>query len=178
MHVVSILSNVFHQTDCSKGCFWLRFPPSLIQPLLDLKIMVSISILQHSDVLNNTQEWTYSSFSWIRKSGRKEGRRKFRNLQCDREELRRTIQSHFNRRIYSSFIILVWRCEIMINIILISLVLFLLSAQFLNLQWKSRGFPPGPTPFPIIGSVWWINFRADHGSLKKVCICRCELKSY
>lgn len=45
------------QTDCSKGCFWPRFPPSLTQPLLDLKIMVSISILQHSDVLNNTQEW-------------------------------------------------------------------------------------------------------------------------
>ncbi|XP_023788713.1 cytochrome P450 2J2-like isoform X2 [Cyanistes caeruleus] len=56
----------------------------------------------------------------------------------------------------------------MISVILISLVLFLLSAQFLNLQWKSRGFPPGPTPFPIIGSVWWINFRADHGSLKKL----------
>ncbi|XP_072789373.1 cytochrome P450 2J6 isoform X1 [Taeniopygia guttata] len=56
----------------------------------------------------------------------------------------------------------------MISVILISLVLFLLSAQFLNLQWKSRGFPPGPTPFPIIGSIWWINFRADHGSLKKL----------
>ncbi|NXP53190.1 CP2CE protein, partial [Heliornis fulica] len=33
---------------------------------------------------------------------------------------------------------------------------------------KSRGFPPGPTPFPIIGSLWRINFRADHGSLKKL----------
>ncbi|NXR66617.1 CP2CE protein, partial [Rhadina sibilatrix] len=33
---------------------------------------------------------------------------------------------------------------------------------------KSRGFPPGPIPFPIIGSVWWINFRADHRSLKKL----------
>ncbi|KFV89961.1 Cytochrome P450 2C14, partial [Fulmarus glacialis] len=33
---------------------------------------------------------------------------------------------------------------------------------------KSRGFPPGPTPFPIIGSMWRINFRADHGSLKKL----------
>ncbi|XP_010121510.1 PREDICTED: cytochrome P450 2J6-like [Chlamydotis macqueenii] len=40
--------------------------------------------------------------------------------------------------------------------------------QFLKLQWKSRGFPPGPTLFPIIGSIWWINFRADHGSLKKL----------
>ncbi|KAK2538490.1 cytochrome P450 2J2 [Columba guinea] len=36
------------------------------------------------------------------------------------------------------------------------------------MQWKSRGFPPGPTPLPIIGSMWWINFRADHGSLKKL----------
>ncbi|NXG08762.1 CP2J6 protein, partial [Sakesphorus luctuosus] len=33
---------------------------------------------------------------------------------------------------------------------------------------KSRGFPPGPTPFPIIGSIWWIKFRADHGSLKRL----------
>ncbi|NXF78122.1 CP2CE protein, partial [Sclerurus mexicanus] len=33
---------------------------------------------------------------------------------------------------------------------------------------KSRGFPPGPTPFPIIGSFWWIKFRTDHGSLKKL----------
>ncbi|XP_027746358.1 cytochrome P450 2J6-like isoform X2 [Empidonax traillii] len=56
----------------------------------------------------------------------------------------------------------------MISVILISLVLLLLSAQFLNLQWKSRGFPPGPTPFPIIGSMWWIKFRVDHGSLRKL----------
>ncbi|XP_032553458.1 cytochrome P450 2J6-like isoform X3 [Chiroxiphia lanceolata] len=56
----------------------------------------------------------------------------------------------------------------MISVILISLGLFLLSAQFLKLQWKSRGFPPGPTPFPIIGNMWWIKFRADHGSLRKM----------
>ncbi|XP_013797251.2 cytochrome P450 2J6-like [Apteryx mantelli] len=55
-----------------------------------------------------------------------------------------------------------------ISIILLSLVLSLLGVQFLKLQWKSRRFPPGPTPFPIIGSIWWINFRADHGSLKKL----------
>ncbi|KAK2530994.1 cytochrome P450 2J2 [Columba livia] len=42
------------------------------------------------------------------------------------------------------------------------------GSVFFKLQWKSRGFPPGPTPFPIIGSMWWINFRADHGSLKKL----------
>jgi len=66
----------------------------------------------------------------------------------------------------------------MISVILIPLGLFLLGAQFLKLQWKSRGFPPGPMPFPIIGSLWRINFRADHRSLKKVCIFRCELKSY
>ncbi|KAM9378561.1 cytochrome P450 2J6-like [Phaethornis superciliosus] len=56
----------------------------------------------------------------------------------------------------------------MISVILMSLVLFLLVSQFLKLQWKARGLPPGPTPFPIIGSMWWINFRADHGSLKKL----------
>ncbi|XP_071422831.1 cytochrome P450 2J6-like [Pithys albifrons albifrons] len=56
----------------------------------------------------------------------------------------------------------------MISVILISLILFFLSAQFLILQWKSRGFPPGPTPFPIIGNIWWIKFRADHGSLKRL----------
>ncbi|NXC30520.1 CP2J6 protein, partial [Campylorhamphus procurvoides] len=33
---------------------------------------------------------------------------------------------------------------------------------------KSRGFPPGPTPFPIIGGLWWVRFRTDHGNLKKL----------
>ncbi|NXT23090.1 CP2CE protein, partial [Syrrhaptes paradoxus] len=33
---------------------------------------------------------------------------------------------------------------------------------------KSRGLPPGPIPFPIIGSIWWINFRADYENLKKL----------
>ncbi|NXG44552.1 CP2J6 protein, partial [Psilopogon haemacephalus] len=61
-----------------------------------------------------------------------------------------------------------WRCDMMLSVVLISLGLFLLGAQFLNLQWRSRGFPPGPTPFPIIGSLWRINFRADHESLKKL----------
>ncbi|XP_068001287.1 cytochrome P450 2J6-like isoform X3 [Melanerpes formicivorus] len=56
----------------------------------------------------------------------------------------------------------------MLSVVLISLVLVLWGVQFLNLQWKRRGFPPGPTPFPIIGSLWRINFRADHGSLKKL----------
>ncbi|XP_065604306.1 cytochrome P450 2J2-like [Cyrtonyx montezumae] len=56
----------------------------------------------------------------------------------------------------------------MVSVMLLSLLLFLLSLQFLRLQWRSRQFPPGPIPFPIIGSIWWINFRADHGSLKKL----------
>ncbi|XP_064020798.1 cytochrome P450 2J6-like [Pogoniulus pusillus] len=56
----------------------------------------------------------------------------------------------------------------MLSVVLISLGLFLFSVQFLNLQWRSRGFPPGPTPFPIIGGLWQINFRADRGSLKKL----------
>ncbi|NWZ32205.1 CP2J2 protein, partial [Asarcornis scutulata] len=59
------------------------------------------------------------------------------------------------------------KCE-MITVILLSLILFLLGVQFLKLQWKSRGFPPGPIPLPIVGGVWRINFRADHRSLKKL----------
>ncbi|XP_040423818.1 cytochrome P450 2J2-like isoform X1 [Cygnus olor] len=56
----------------------------------------------------------------------------------------------------------------MISVILLSLILFLLGVQFLKLQWKSRGFPPGPIPLPIVGGVWRINFRTDHRSLKKL----------
>ncbi|NXL90979.1 CP2J2 protein, partial [Alectura lathami] len=60
-----------------------------------------------------------------------------------------------------------WRCE-MITVVLLSLILFVLGLQFLQLQWKRRGFPPGPIPFPIVGNFWWIKFRADHRSLKKL----------
>ncbi|NXC45029.1 CP2J2 protein, partial [Penelope pileata] len=59
------------------------------------------------------------------------------------------------------------RCA-MISVILLSLILFLLGLQFVQLQWRSRGFPPGPIPLPFIGSFWWTNFKADHGSLKKL----------
>ncbi|XP_035191071.1 cytochrome P450 2J2-like [Oxyura jamaicensis] len=55
----------------------------------------------------------------------------------------------------------------MISVILLYLIL-VLGVQFLKLQWKSRGFPPGPIPLPIIGGVWRINFRADHRSLEKL----------
>uniref|UniRef100_A0A493T941 Cytochrome P450 family 2 subfamily J member 2 n=1 Tax=Anas platyrhynchos platyrhynchos TaxID=8840 RepID=A0A493T941_ANAPP len=41
----------------------------------------------------------------------------------------------------------------MISVILLSLILFLWGVQFLKLQWKSRGFPPGPIPLPIVGGL-------------------------
>uniref|UniRef100_A0A674JC39 Uncharacterized protein n=1 Tax=Terrapene triunguis TaxID=2587831 RepID=A0A674JC39_9SAUR len=55
---------------------------------------------------------------------------------------------------------------------LIGLVVFLLIVQFLKLQWAHRRLPPGPTPFPILGSLWQLNFKVDHDSLNKVCISR------
>ncbi|CAM4607480.1 unnamed protein product [Lepidochelys olivacea] len=39
--------------------------------------------------------------------------------------------------------------------------------MFLKLQWARRHLPPGPTPFPILGSLWQLNFKADHDILNK-----------
>ncbi|XP_032659771.1 cytochrome P450 2J6-like [Chelonoidis abingdonii] len=51
---------------------------------------------------------------------------------------------------------------------LIGLVVFLLIVQFLKLQWAHRHLPPGPTPFPILGSLWQMNFKVDHDSFNKM----------
>ncbi|XP_066475253.1 cytochrome P450 2J4-like [Tiliqua scincoides] len=33
-------------------------------------------------------------------------------------------------------------------------LLSLLTVQFVRLQWRSKRLPPGPTPLPIVGSLW------------------------
>ncbi|XP_077682976.1 cytochrome P450 2J2-like [Eretmochelys imbricata] len=48
------------------------------------------------------------------------------------------------------------------------LVVLLLIVQFLKLQWARRRLPPGPTPFPILGSLWQLNFKADRDILNKM----------
>ncbi|CAM4620173.1 unnamed protein product [Caretta caretta] len=40
--------------------------------------------------------------------------------------------------------------------------------MFLKLPWARRRLPPGPTPFPILGSLWQLNFKADHDILNKM----------
>ncbi|XP_053164997.1 cytochrome P450 2J2-like [Hemicordylus capensis] len=47
------------------------------------------------------------------------------------------------------------------------LVVSLLILQFLKMQWASRKLPPGPIPFPILGTLWCFGFEWHQGSLSK-----------
>uniref|UniRef100_A0A8D0H936 Cytochrome P450 family 2 subfamily AB member 16 n=1 Tax=Sphenodon punctatus TaxID=8508 RepID=A0A8D0H936_SPHPU len=46
-----------------------------------------------------------------------------------------------------------------------ALVVSLVIVQYLKLRWAARGLPPGPTPLPIIGSLWQMNFKFQHENL-------------
>ncbi|XP_053166634.1 cytochrome P450 2J2-like [Hemicordylus capensis] len=52
--------------------------------------------------------------------------------------------------------------------IFLVLVASLVFIQYLKLQWATRRLPPGPTPFPIIGTLWQMNFEFSHENLMKL----------
>nr|XP_056705311.1 cytochrome P450 2C29-like [Euleptes europaea] len=45
---------------------------------------------------------------------------------------------------------------------------FLLVWQYLKLRWLSRQYPPGPTPLPIIGGLWRLDFRMKQEMFTKI----------
>nr|XP_033814666.1 cytochrome P450 2F2-like isoform X1 [Geotrypetes seraphini] len=54
---------------------------------------------------------------------------------------------------------------LMLTEMLFTLLLFLFMLKFLKLQWTNRGLPPGPSPLPIIGNLWMLNFQFHHETL-------------
>ncbi|KAJ1087368.1 hypothetical protein NDU88_000544 [Pleurodeles waltl] len=41
----------------------------------------------------------------------------------------------------------------------LAVLLTLLAAHYLSLQWSRRRYPPGPSPLPIIGNLWTLGFE-------------------
>ncbi|XP_042316229.1 cytochrome P450 2J6-like [Sceloporus undulatus] len=51
---------------------------------------------------------------------------------------------------------------------LVAVAICLLVVQFTKLLWARRRFPPGPVPFPFIGSLWRIGWRIRQDTLMKL----------
>ncbi|XP_053166128.1 cytochrome P450 2C25-like [Hemicordylus capensis] len=49
-----------------------------------------------------------------------------------------------------------------------TVIFCLLILQFLKLKWMSRQFPPGPTPFPLIGNLWCLDLKMNQGTFTKI----------
>ncbi|XP_069069002.1 cytochrome P450 2J4-like [Pleurodeles waltl] len=52
--------------------------------------------------------------------------------------------------------------------VLLTLVLTVIAAQYLKLQLSRSRYPPGPTPLPIIGSLWTLKFELRHETLMQL----------
>uniref|UniRef100_A0A6J0V8H1 Cytochrome P450 2J4-like n=1 Tax=Pogona vitticeps TaxID=103695 RepID=A0A6J0V8H1_9SAUR len=51
---------------------------------------------------------------------------------------------------------------------LVATLLALLAVQFVKLLWARRRFPPGPLPFPLIGSLWRVGWKIRQDTLIKL----------
>ncbi|XP_060623318.2 cytochrome P450 2J6-like [Anolis sagrei] len=55
-----------------------------------------------------------------------------------------------------------------ISQLLAAALICLLVWQFLKLRWASRELPPGPIPFPLIGSVWRLDLKLNQETFTKM----------
>ncbi|XP_039343318.1 cytochrome P450 2J6-like [Mauremys reevesii] len=51
---------------------------------------------------------------------------------------------------------------LVISEVLVALLISLLVVQFLKMKWACSRLPPGPTPLPLIGTIWQMDFKRQH----------------
>ncbi|XP_053312601.1 cytochrome P450 2J4-like [Spea bombifrons] len=57
-----------------------------------------------------------------------------------------------------------WTLQQMFLGILVCLFIF----KYLKMKWEARSLPPGPSPLPLIGNLWTLNFSLNPDTLNKI----------